>query len=115
MRNTLPPLLQQFVPPLFQLRGDGLNPGGLFDGSDFNVASVTIAKLRVRELYYRMCGAFVQPFAELFQNFNSVRSWAVVGVCIVRRACRVNACGLAIAADVVSVVEAKARDGLVQQ
>ena len=71
MRNTLPPLLQQFVPPLFQLRGDGLNPGSLFDGSDFNAAGVTIAKLRVRELYYRMCGVFVQSFAELFQNFNS--------------------------------------------
>ena len=71
MRNTLPPLLQYFVSPLFQLRGDSLNPGGLFDGSDFDVAGVTIAKLRIRELYHGMCGVFIKPFAEFVEHFNS--------------------------------------------
>src|SRR6185369_3369654 len=31
MSHTLPPLWFYFIAPLFQLRGDGLNPGGLFN------------------------------------------------------------------------------------
>lgn len=45
MRNTLPPLLQQLVPPRFQLRGNGLNPGGLFDGVGFDASGLTFPKL----------------------------------------------------------------------
>jgi len=32
MRNIMPRLLRQFIAPLFQLRGDGLDSGGLVDG-----------------------------------------------------------------------------------
>jgi hypothetical protein len=35
MSNTLPPLLQQIVAPLLQLRGHGLNSGDLFDAHHF--------------------------------------------------------------------------------
>jgi len=42
MRNTLPPLLHQFLAPLFQLRGHGLNSAGLFDGVDLNAPGLVI-------------------------------------------------------------------------
>ncbi len=70
MRNILPPLLQQFVSPLFQLRGDSPNLGDLFDCSDFDSSGGMIAKLCVRELYQGMCGAFIQPFSELFEHLE---------------------------------------------
>ncbi len=45
MRNTLPPLLQQLGPPRFQLRGNRLNSGGLFDGVGFDASGLTFPKL----------------------------------------------------------------------
>jgi hypothetical protein len=44
MRNTLPPLLQQFVPPVLQLRGNGLDAGCLFNRSYFDAPGVVCAK-----------------------------------------------------------------------
>jgi hypothetical protein len=70
MRNTMPPLLQQFVSPLFELRGDSLNLSGLFDGPDFDASGVLIAKLRIREVHHGICGVFIQPFAELFEHLD---------------------------------------------
>ena len=45
----------------------------------------------------------------------AVRTWAVVGVRMLKYGCRVNASVLAIAAGVAFVVEATVRFGLVQQ
>lgn len=44
MRNTLPPLLQQLVAPVLQLRGNGLNAGGLFNRPYFDASGVVSAK-----------------------------------------------------------------------
>ena len=44
MRNTVPPLLHQFFAPLLQLRGNGLNSAGLFDGGDFDAPGLVIVK-----------------------------------------------------------------------
>ena len=43
MRNTLPFLLQQLVVPVLQLRGDGLDAGGLFNRSHFDAPCVVSA------------------------------------------------------------------------
>ena len=40
MRNTLPPLLQQFVAPVLQLCGNGLDAGGLFNRPHFDASGV---------------------------------------------------------------------------
>src|SRR5579883_2590741 len=40
MRNTLPPLLQQFVAPVLQLCGNGLDAGGLFYRPHFDASRV---------------------------------------------------------------------------
>ena len=45
MRNTLPPLLQQFITPGFQLRGDSFDACSLFNRPGFNVARLLVVKL----------------------------------------------------------------------
>ena len=55
MRNGLA-LLQQFGAPGFQLRGDKLDAGGLFNGFGFNLAGVMISQLRFGHFDYRMVG-----------------------------------------------------------
>jgi len=44
MRNTLPPLLQQFVAPVLQLCGNGLNAGGLFNRPHLDASGVMSAE-----------------------------------------------------------------------
>lgn len=44
MRNTLPPLLQQLVAPVLQLRGNGLDAAGLFNRPHFDAPGVVSAK-----------------------------------------------------------------------
>ena len=45
MRNTLPPLLQQFITPGFQLRGDSFDACSLFNRPGFNAARLLVVKL----------------------------------------------------------------------
>ena len=45
MRNALTLLLQQFVPPAFQLPGDRFDARDLFNRSDFLAASLPVVKL----------------------------------------------------------------------
>ena len=66
MRNTLAPLLPQILAPLFQLRGDRLNSGGLFDGVGFDASGLKISRLRFPELHHGIFSAFIEPFAEFF-------------------------------------------------
>ena len=40
MKNTMPPLLLQFVMPAFKLSNDTYNAAGLFNGSRFNPRGV---------------------------------------------------------------------------
>ncbi len=71
MRNTLPPLLHQFFAPLFQLRGNGLNSAGLFDGVDLDATGLMITKRRLPELHGGIGSALIEPFAEFIQHLNS--------------------------------------------
>jgi hypothetical protein len=68
--NTLPPLLRQFVTPLFQLRGDGLDARGLFDGPHFGSGGGFLTQPHVWQLGDRTGGGFIDSFTEQFQNFN---------------------------------------------
>ena len=70
MRNTLPPLLHQLVAPLFQLRSDGLNPAGLFDGCNLHTSGVMAAKWRLPELHGGIGSALIKPLAEFIQHLN---------------------------------------------
>ena len=70
MRNTLPPLLQQFVAPLFQLRGDGPDAGGLFDGCGFDAPGLMITRLRILKVHHGIGRSFIEPFAKLFQHLD---------------------------------------------
>jgi hypothetical protein len=45
MRNALALLLEHFVPPAFQLRGDRFDARDLFNRSDFMAASLPVVKL----------------------------------------------------------------------
>ena len=69
MRDGLA-LLQQFVAPGFQLRGDKLDAGGLFNGFGFNLAGVMISQLRFGHFNYRMVGMGGQSFTESFQHLD---------------------------------------------
>lgn len=70
MRNTLPPLLHQFVAPVLQLRGYGFDAGGLFNRPDFNSPGVVCAKWRFRQLHHGMFGMGIKSFAEFVQHFD---------------------------------------------
>ena len=63
-------LLQQFLTPALQLRGDELDAGGLLDGFGFNLAGVVIAQLRFWHFDYRMVRMSGESFAESFENLD---------------------------------------------
>ena len=63
--------MHQFVAPLLQLCGDGLNAGGLFDGSGFDTSSVVIVKLVSRPIRSAVLeGVVIEMFAILFEHFD---------------------------------------------
>jgi hypothetical protein len=64
------PFLQQFVAPVFQLRGDGFNVAGLFDASGFDVRGILVAQFSVRQLRHGMSGVLVDALAEHLEHFN---------------------------------------------
>lgn len=66
MRNTLPPLLQHLVAPLFQLRGDSLDARGLFNGPHLGSPGRLVVQSHVRHLGDRGSCGFVDSFAEHF-------------------------------------------------
>jgi hypothetical protein len=68
----LPVLLGEFVPPVFELFGDGLDAACLFDGSHFDLPGVTVAQAGVRQLHHRVCGVGIDAFTELSQDFDGV-------------------------------------------
>ena len=70
MRNTLPPLLQQFVAPVLQLRGDGLDAGGLFNRVDFDTPGVMRAEWGFRQLHHGMFGVGIETLAKFVQHFD---------------------------------------------
>lgn len=66
----MPPLLLQLVAPLLQLRRDGLNTGGLLNGSRFNTSCVLVTEFRIRELSDGMYAVLIEAFPELLEHFN---------------------------------------------
>jgi len=70
IRNTLPPLMHQFVAPLLQLCGDGLNAGGLFDGSGFDTSSVVTGLVRLRQFDSRIGSLVVEMLAKHYQHLD---------------------------------------------
>jgi len=70
MRNTLPPLLQQFVTPGLQLRGDRFDACGLFNRPGFNAARLLFVKLGVGRLDHRVDGVVIDVFAIFFQHLD---------------------------------------------
>lgn len=69
MTNTLPPLLQQLVAPVLQLRGDGLDARGLFNRPHFDASGVVSTEWRFRELHHGMFGVGIEPFTEFCEDF----------------------------------------------
>lgn len=70
MRNTLPPLLQQLVPPVLQLRSDCFNAGGLLDGADFDAPGVVSARWRFRQLHHGMFRVRIETFTKFGEDFD---------------------------------------------
>src|ERR1035438_3711073 len=64
LRYILPPLLQQFVAPVFELPGDNLNAAGLFNGVHSDSSGIMLAQTRFRHLYDRMGGVRVDALTE---------------------------------------------------
>lgn len=64
------PLLQQFVTPMLQLRGDCLDAGGLFNCAHFDASGVVSTEWRFRELHHGMFGVRIETFAESVQHLD---------------------------------------------
>ena len=109
MRNTLPPLLQQFVSPGFQLRGDRFDACGLFNRPGFNAAWLLFAKLRAGRFDQRVDGVAIDVFAELFEHLDGGADlgcgWSVHNQ-MFRCGCRDLACARVLAGVLVGVWEA---------
>ena len=70
MSNTLPPLLQQIVAPLLQLRGHGLYSGDLFDVHNLGPRCNMIAESGLRQFNDEVRGVAVNVFAEALQHLD---------------------------------------------
>ena len=70
MSNTLPPLLQQIVAPLLQLRGHGLNSGEVFEVHNLGPRCNMIAESGFRQFNDEVCGVVIDVFAILLQHLD---------------------------------------------
>ena len=70
MSNTLPPLLQQIVAPLLQLRCHGLNSSNLFDAHHLGACGNVIAEPGFRQVNDDIGGVVIDVFAEPFQHLD---------------------------------------------
>ena len=70
MRNTLPPLLQQIVAPLLQLRRHSLNSGDLFDAHNLGPCGDVFAKSGFRQFNDQVRCVVVDVLAESFQHLD---------------------------------------------
>lgn len=64
LRYILPPLLNEFLAPVFELFNDTFNAAGLFNCPHFNPTGVVIAQARIRQLHDGMGGVSVEALAE---------------------------------------------------
>jgi hypothetical protein len=70
MRNTLPPLLAEFVTPLLQLRGHGLNPADLFDAHHLGSRSYMSAESGFRQFNDEVRGVVIDVFTKTFEHLD---------------------------------------------
>jgi len=70
MTNTLPPLLQQIIAPILQLRGHGLNSGDLFDAHNLCPSCDVIAESGFRQVNDDIRGVVIDVFAILLQHLD---------------------------------------------
>ena len=70
MRNTLPPLLQQLVAPVLQLRGEGLNAAYLFDFQHFDSCGAVVTEVCVWQLNHQIGGVVIDVLAKFLEHFN---------------------------------------------
>ena len=70
MRDRLPPLLQQIVAPLLQLRGHGMNSGDLIDTHDFGPCGDMVAEAGFRQVNDDVRGVVIYVFTEPFQHLD---------------------------------------------
>ncbi len=66
----MPPLLQQFVAPVLQLRGDGLDAGGLLNRPHFDAPGVVSTEWRFRQLHHGMFSVRIETLAKFVQHFD---------------------------------------------
>jgi len=69
IRNTLPPLLQQLVAPVLQLRR-GFEYRDLLDFQHFDSRGAVVAELCVWHLNYQICGVVVDVFIEFSKHLD---------------------------------------------
>ncbi len=70
MRNALSLLLAEFVAPLLQLRGHGLNAGDLLDAHHLGPCPNVRAESRLRQFNDEIRGVAVDVFAKSSQDLN---------------------------------------------
>lgn len=70
MSHTLPPLLQQIVAPLLQLRGHGLNSGDLLNAHHLGPCRYMLTESGFRQVNDDIRGVVIDVFAESFQHLD---------------------------------------------
>ena len=70
MRNTLPPILEQLVSPVLQLRGEGLNANDLLGFQHFDSCGAVVAEMCVWQLNDHVGGVVVDVFTEFLEHLN---------------------------------------------
>jgi len=66
----MPPLLRQFIAPFLQLRGDGLDSGGLVDGPGLGSRCEVVTQPGIWQLHDRIGSVVNDTFAEQVQHFD---------------------------------------------
>jgi hypothetical protein len=70
MSNTLPPLLEQIVAPLLQLRGHGLNSSDLVNAYHLGRRCDMLAEAGFRQVNDDICGVVIDVFAKPPQDLD---------------------------------------------
>ena len=68
VRNTLPPLLEQLVSPVLQLRREGFDKTDLFDLQHFESCGAMVAEVCLWQLNDQVSGVVVDMFTEFLKH-----------------------------------------------
>ena len=70
VRNTFPPLLEQLVSPVLQLRREGLDTTDLFDLQHFEACGAMVAEMSVWQLNDQVGCVVVDMFTESLKHLD---------------------------------------------